>query len=138
MELVNFSPENELEIFITDTKKGGRSIDELINKLIESDLYIPSMTEVEQDGSGFTPLLLGEIANPLVAAFSSLSRPGLHGQRAGYVLSMQGNDFFLRLPNGYGLAINPGYTTQLIISEDIISDKKQMLLNTVSHAKKTI
>lgn len=121
MQLVKFNPENDLELAILRAKKGECSIDELMGVLVESDLYISSKTEVLQNGSGFEPLLVGDKSHPLVAIFSSLARPGLHRQMAEFVLKMKGREFFLRLPPGYGLALNPGYETQLIISSDVAS-----------------
>jgi hypothetical protein len=34
---------------------------------------------------------------------------------AGYVLQMNGREFFLRMPESYGVILNPGYVSQLII-----------------------
>lgn len=122
MELLGFDPENKLERDIAKAKEGGLSVEELLKRVGESDIYVSSKEEVRSDGSGFDPLLVGEPGSPLVAAFSSLSRPGLHKKMAEYVLQMKGRDFFRRLPQGYGVAFNPGYTTQLIISADAISE----------------
>jgi hypothetical protein len=93
--------------------------------LAASPLFISSKTEVQADGSGFEPLLLEESGKPLVAAFSSLDRPGLHSDVASYVLQMDGREFFLRLPPKYGVIVNPGYVAQLIISPDATSDLRE-------------
>jgi hypothetical protein len=121
MQLSSFNPENELELAISRAKEGALSIEELLQKLVQSDLYVSSKAEVNQDGSGFEPLLVGDSANPLVAVFSSLSRPGLHRHMAEYVLQMSGREFFARLPASYGVALNPGYESQLVISSDVAS-----------------
>jgi hypothetical protein len=34
---------------------------------------------------------------------------------AEYVLQMNGREFFLRIPESYGVILNPGYVSQLII-----------------------
>jgi hypothetical protein len=57
----------------------------------------------------------------LVAAFSLLSRPGLHRHLAEYVLQTKGREFFLRTPAGYGVIVNPGYVTQLIIAPNALA-----------------
>lgn len=119
MEMSIFNPENELECVIVGAKEGACSVDALIERLLDSDVYISSKTEVEQDGSGFHPLLLGDSGSPLVAVFSSLSRPALHRDMAEYVLKMRGSEFFRRLPVGYGVVLNPGYESQFIISPDV-------------------
>lgn len=124
MQLLNFDPENELEFAILDTKKGGRSISELLDALTTSILYASSKAEVMEDGSGFDPLLVGESTAPLVAVFSSLSRPTIHRHKAEYVLQINGMELFQRVPTGYGIALNPGYLTQLVISSNVVSDLK--------------
>lgn len=120
MELLAFDPENELELTIASAKAGVCSMADLLSRLIESNLYVSSTSEIGQDGSGFTPLLLGETVYPLVAVFSSLSRPGIHRHMAEYVLQINGREFFKRLPPDYGIALNPGYSTQLVISADAV------------------
>jgi len=121
MELLSFDPENELEVDIISAKDGAMPIGDLLKRITGSILYVSSRKEVEEDGSGFDPLLVGERNSPLVAAFSSLTRPSLHQKMAAYVLQIKGEDFFMRLPPGYGVALNPGYVTQLIISSDVVS-----------------
>ena len=127
MELLEFRPENELEKAIEDAKRGALSFADLVEVVVRSNLYISSKGEVQQDGSGFEPLLLEQKGNPLVAAFSSLSRPALHKQMAEYVLQMNGREFFLRMPPGYGVILNPGYVAQLIIPSDGVADLKKDL-----------
>lgn len=122
MKLLEFQPESELEFAVLDAKQGMCSIDDLINKICASDLYVPSKREVMQDGNGFDPLLLGDNENPLVAACTSFSRLGLHRNMAEYAIQMKGRDFFLRLPKGYGVVLNPGYIAQLIVLPDAMAD----------------
>lgn len=124
MDLMNFEPENDLELAIVNAKKGRILIDSLLAEIAESDIYVSSKAEVSKDWSGFEPLLLGEASNLLVAVFSSLSRPGLHRKVAEYVLQIKGGEFFRRIPPGYGVVVNPGYVTQLIVSSDSISNLK--------------
>lgn len=125
--LNDFSPENDLEVTIVEAKRGAVSVDTLLMSLAASPLFISSKTEVQEDGGGFEPLLLEEGGEPLVAAFSSLDRPKLHSDVASYVLQMDGREFFLRLPPKYGVIVNPGYVTQLIIAPDATSDLRNKL-----------
>jgi hypothetical protein len=115
-----FYPENDLEKAILDAKIGARPLADVMERLATANLYISSKTEVEKDGAGFTPLLLGQATKPLIAAFSSLSRPALHARAAEYILQMKGAEFLKRVPSGCGVVLNPGYKTQLVISEDAI------------------
>jgi len=127
MALNNFEPKNDLEVAIVEAKRGIVPIDTLLLRLTKFPLFISSKTEVQKDGEGFEPLLLEESGNPLVAVFSSLERPALHSEVAGYVLQMTGREFFLRLPPKYGVIVNPGYVTQLIIAPDAVLDLKRKL-----------
>lgn len=127
MTLNEFSPENDLEVAIISAKRGAAPLNKLLMNLATSPLFISSKAEVQSDGRGFEPLLLEESGTPLVAAFSSLARPGLHSEVAKYVLQMDGREFFLRLPSKYGVIVNPGYVTQLIIAPDAVSDLREKL-----------
>jgi SseB protein N-terminal domain len=127
VKLEEFVPVNELEVAIVEAKRGNMSIDALLTALADSPLYISSKTEVQSDGRGFDPLLLEESGKALVAAFSSLGRPDLHREAASYVLQMNGREFFLRLPPTYGVIVNPGYLTQLIVAPDAVSTLRAKL-----------
>lgn len=127
MTLNEFTPENSLEAAIVETKRGAHPVEALLMILAESEVFISSKAEVQDNGSGFDPLLFEESGKPLVAAFSSLERPGLHSDAASYILQMKGREFFLRLPPKYGVIVNPGYITQLIIAPDAVSDLKEKL-----------
>lgn len=127
MTLVEFNPENDLERLIVAAKQGAVSIEAVLTMLAASDLFISSKTEVLQDGSGFEPLLQEYRGKPLVAAFSSLDRPHLHSAAASFVLQMTGREFFLRLPPTFGVILNPGYVTQLILEPHAVADLKPML-----------
>jgi hypothetical protein len=125
--LNEFKPANDLEVAIVETKRGNKPFEALLMNLAESLLFISSKTEVQDGGSGFEPLLLEESGKPLVAAFSSLERPGLHSEVASYILEINGRELFLRLPSKYGVIVNPGYVTQLIVAPDAMSDLREKL-----------
>jgi SseB protein N-terminal domain len=125
--LEKFEPTNSLEVAIVEAKQGNAPAAALLMDLAASPLFISSKTEVQSDGRGFEPLLLEESGKPLVATFSSLDRPALHSEAASYVLQMSGREFLLRLPPKYGVIINPGYRTQLIITPQAVSDFREKL-----------
>jgi hypothetical protein len=84
--LQEFKPENELENAIADAREGARAVADLMRIIARSNLFISSKGEVQSDWGGFDPLLFEKDGHPFVAIFSSLSRPGLHGHMAEYLL----------------------------------------------------
>ena len=127
VQLQDFKPENELENAIAETREGIRQVADLMRIIAQSNLFISSKGEVQSDGSGFDPLLFEKDGHPFVAVFSSLSRPGLHSHMAEYVLQMNGREFFLRMPESYGVILNPGYVSQLIIPPAGVSEFRKDL-----------
>lgn len=110
-----------------ETREGIRQVADLMRIIAQSNLFISSKGEVQSDGSGFDPLLFEKDGHPFVAVFSSLSRPGLHSRMAEYVLQMNGREFFLRMPESYGVILNPGYVSQLIIPPAGVSEFRKDL-----------
>lgn len=127
MQLAPFNAENDLENAILGAKAGTLTLNDLVPLLMNADIYISSKKEVQQDGTGFDPLLLEQAGSPLVAAFTDISRPALHRHVAEYILRMKGRDLVLRLPKDYGVIINPGYLAQLIFSPAGISEIRKNL-----------
>jgi hypothetical protein len=127
VQLQEFKPGNQLENAIADTREGIRPVPDLMRLIARSNLFISSKGEVQSDGSGFDPLLFEKDGYPFVAVFSSLSRPGLHSRMAKYVLQMNGREFFLRMPASYGVILNPGYVSQLIIPPTGVSEFRRDL-----------
>ena len=117
-----FTPENLLEHAVQDAKLGSLRLETLFDVIADANLLIASRTEVQANGTGFTPLLLEKDGAPFVAAFSSFSRATLHREAAEYVLQMNGREFFLRLPPEYGVMLNPGFVVQLAITCDAARD----------------
>src|SRR6187402_785070 len=107
MTLLAFAPESDIEQRILDVRAGASSADVLIRALADHDLYIPSKSEVREDGQGFVPVLLEQGGHMFVMVFTALSRRprGL----AAHLLQAKGGAFFRRLPAGYGVIFNPGY-----------------------------
>lgn len=127
VQLQEFKPENELEIAIVNAKQGVRPVADLMGLIARSNLFISSKGEVQSDWSGLDPLLFEKDGHPFVAVFSALSRPGLHSRMAEYVLQMNGREFFLRMPESYGVILNPGYVSQLIIPPTGVSEFRKDL-----------
>ena len=113
MTLLAFEPETDIEHQIIKAQNGALSGDALLRQIADVNIYIPSTTEVQTDGSGFRPVLLEQDGQPFVATFTALSRPPK--DMAAYLMQMNGRQFFLRVPSGYGVMVNPGYAAQLLV-----------------------
>jgi hypothetical protein len=79
-----------------------------IRMLIDSDIAVPSGSEVLPDGSGFQPLLFDKSGTKMVSCFTSKERVAEFIDLAPYCLVMDGGEFLRRIPPEYGLVINPG------------------------------
>jgi len=113
MALLAFAPQTPIEHRIVAAQQGDLSGDALLREIAASNLYIPSTDEVQEDGSRFQPVLLDMEGEPCVAVFTALSR--VPGDMAPYLLQAAGSHFFLRLPAGYGVIVNPGYAAQILV-----------------------
>jgi hypothetical protein len=113
MALLSFAPQTPIEHRILAAQKGDLSGDTLLREIADSNLYIPSKDDVQEDGSRFEPILLDMDGQPYVAVYTAQSRAPKDGTP--YLLQAVGSQFFLRLPPGYGVMINPGYAAQVLI-----------------------
>jgi hypothetical protein len=113
MTLLSFVPETMIEHRIAAAQKGELSGDALLREIAASNLYIPSQDDVQADGSRFQPVLLDMEGEPYVAVYTALARAPK--EMAPYMLQTVGTYFFLRLPPGYGVMINPGYDAQMLV-----------------------
>jgi hypothetical protein len=113
MTLLSFVPETVIEHRILAAQKGELSGDALLREIAASNLYIPSKDDVQEDGSRFQPVLLEMDGQSYVAVYTALAR--IPSDLAPYLLQTVGTYFFLRLPPGYGVMVNPGYAAQMLI-----------------------
>lgn len=115
MDLLPFHPETELDERLIQAKNGEISMADILKQVLEANIYVSSREEVQADGSGFVPLLLDGEDGPLVAVFSALPHASIHKGMAQHALQMNGRAFVSRMPPGYGLVLNPGFTVHLVI-----------------------
>ena len=106
--MTEFDPQNPLEECLLRARKGEISVPDVVEVLVESNLAFPSGQAVEEDGSGFQPLLVEEPGPELVVAFSDKSRAKVYADVAPYCLEMNTIEFFKRMQHGQGVIINPG------------------------------
>jgi hypothetical protein len=125
MALRAFTPETVIEHRILAAQKGELSGDALLQEMAAANLFIPSREAVQEDGSGFQPVLMDMDGQPYVTIFTAPAR--VPPDTAPYPLQAAGRHFFLRLPPGYGVIINPGYAAQMLVPPHGIAALKQDL-----------
>jgi len=113
MTLLALEPENDIEQQISKARNQGLSGDGLMRLIADADLYVPSVNEVQTDGSGFAPVLFEQDDLAFVAVFTAMSRQpkGM----APFMMRTGGKHFFLCLPSGYGVIFNPGYDAEIFL-----------------------
>lgn len=124
-DLLPFEAWNGIERQILDAQNGRLAGDALMRALAGADLFIPSEGEVQPDGGGYRPLLLEQNEFTLVALFTAAAR--MPKSMAPVLMRMNGRQFLLRLPAGYGLIVNPGYAAQLILPPEGVAALKSDL-----------
>lgn len=128
MALLSFAPQTPIEDRILVAQTGGLSGDELLREMADATLYIPSADEVQEDGSRFQPVLLDIDGQAFVTVYTALQRA--RRDAAPHLLQALGSHFFLRLPSGYGVVVNPGYTAQIFVPAHGIAAFQQDLRGT--------
>jgi hypothetical protein len=116
-----FVPMNELESILVQAKNGQVPVGDLMKTLLNSDVVLPSGSEVLADGTGFEPLLFSKEEVQMVACFTDKSRIGEYVKMTLYCLIMKGKDFFRGIPNGHGVVVNPGQEVGFDIPPDGVS-----------------
>jgi hypothetical protein len=124
-DLAPFQPWNAIERRIEDARNGKGDADALMRAIAEADLFIPSDGDVQPDGSGYRPILLEQDDLSLVAVFTAAAR--MEKGMAPVLMRMNGRQFFLRLPAGYGVIVNPGFDAQIILPPDGVAALKEDL-----------
>lgn len=115
-------PLNTFESTLADARQGHLSVPQLMRMLVGSVLFVPSATEVMEDGSGFQPLLFDKGNARMLACFSDKSRVGDFSSLAPYGVTMKGRDILVRIPSGYGVVVNPGNLIGFDISPEGIAE----------------
>lgn len=123
--LLEFAPQNAIERRIQDARTGSVSGDTVMLEMADAELFIPSTQQIQNDGSGFRPVLLEQDGLSFVAAFTATGRQP--HDMAAYALRMTGRHFFLRLPPGYGVILNPGYDAQMLLPPEGVAALQQDL-----------
>jgi hypothetical protein len=102
--------------------KLGIPLTQFFAELLRSEVLVMSKEEILADGSNFVPLLFESAGHKLIAAFTSFSRTVTQNERAEYCVSIRGSEFFKRVPAGYGILLNPGFSVALVILPGSVRD----------------
>lgn len=113
-----FEPRNELEASLLSAKNQEIPVPTFLRQLTQSDLALPSATEVKDDGTGFSPIIYDKQGTKMLGVFTDKTRIGELNHIAQYCLTMNGLQVLRRIPSGYGLVINPGLEVGLDLSPD--------------------
>lgn len=117
-----FDPLNELESGLLSAKKNGIPVATFLQRLLHSDLALPSATEVKDDGTGFEPILFDKQGTKMLEVFTDKVRASQLEHVAKYCLVMNGLSVLRRIPPGYGLVVNPGLEVGFELSADGIAE----------------
>jgi hypothetical protein len=116
--VADFIPVNVLESELEGARAGRSSMPDFLRLFSESDLIVPSGSEIMPDGSGFQPVLFDKGGTEMVACFTAMERIGDFSRLAPYCLSIRGSEFLQRIPAGYGLVVNPGQSVGFDVTPD--------------------
>lgn len=112
-----FEPENTLEEYLIKRQTGEVLEDEFLSVLLESYLYVPSLTAVGHDLSGLVPLVCYREGQSFASAFTSLRLTDPYKGMMKIIVPVRGRDMLSQVaPKFNGLVINPGYRAGAEIS----------------------
>lgn len=113
----DFLPMNALETALARSMCKELPIARFVTVLLESDLAIPSTSEVQADGTGMNPIVYDRDGAKMIAVYTDLERAKFQTATAKYCLLMPARNFLKALPPGYGVVVNPGFLVGLELSE---------------------
>ena len=117
-----FNPLNDFEWSLLAAKENKISVEIFLQKFVRSILALPTTKKVQEDGSGFEPVLFDKIGISMLAAFTDKTRASYLSDIARYCLEMNGLEVLRRIPPGYGLVVNPGFGVGLELSPEGIAE----------------
>ena len=108
-------PLNALEQELLDAQAGKMPLKDFLRKLIGGDLYILSASQINEDSSGFRPLVFDRQGVPMAAVFTIPERASMYADVAPYLVQLNGHKMFDWMAPGYGIVINPRHPIGLEI-----------------------
>ena len=85
-----FNPLNELEWSLLAAQESKISVEIFLQKFVRSVLALPTAKKVQEDGSGFEPVLFDKLGINMLAAFTDKARASHLADIARYCLEMNG------------------------------------------------
>ena len=113
MQIEKLIPTNDLESMLADSQAGRRSLNEFLQALVSSELFIVSVEDVPPGASGINPLLFDRAGTPMATVFTDASRATRFKKQIKSVIRKNGFEMLQHIPPGYGVVINPGFDTGL-------------------------
>ena len=92
---------------IARTRVGALSMQSLLWVFASRVVLVGSSAEVGDDLSGFQPVVFERDGEQLVAVFTTTDRADLLGDSVPYLAAIAGEDLVRRLPDGFGIVVNP-------------------------------
>lgn len=120
----DFSPLNDFESKLAKAQHGEVAVKELLASLASAELALPSAAAVQEDWTGFQPLLFSKDGVPMLACFSAKERLADYAEMTPYCLVIKGRELLLRMPAGHGLVVNPGQRIGFDVSPEGIAQIK--------------
>lgn len=105
-----FTPENELEILLARAVNKEIPFTQFIERILELEFFIPSATQITNEGSGLSPLLFDKNGTQMFSVFTALSKVSMYQDKMPFCLSMKVGELLKRIPKGSGLVVNPGFS----------------------------
>lgn len=103
-----FQPLNKFEASLLARMRNYIPADEFVRVLLSSDLVVPTASEVQGDGSGFTPVTFERNGTSMLALFSAKERALEVKHLAKFCVVMEGYEVLRRMPKAVGIVVNPG------------------------------
>ncbi len=116
--MTDVTPVTALESKLEEARSGQSSMSDFLHTFSESNIIVPSGSEIMPDGSGFQPVMFDKGGSQMVACFTAMERIGDFARVASYCLSIKGSEFLKRIPTGYGLVVNPGQSLGFDVTPD--------------------
>jgi SseB protein N-terminal domain len=100
---------NELEVAFAEARAGRMTMDAFLGQLAAAKIIVPTATEIQPDGSGFSPLIHPRAGTDMVVAFTHPHRinAALHAQ-APYQLDVAADWLIRSLAPELGLILFAG------------------------------
>jgi hypothetical protein len=125
----NLVPEGDLEVAIASVQRGVKSIHDVIELFLRSQVFVASATSVSDVGEGLIPLLFDRDNETMLAAFCTPERALKFGDLTPFGVLMYGSDLVKWMDDGYGLVVNPGWEIGFEVPVAGVRKLRKNLLN---------